>query len=82
VSPARAPTQTASASEDQTVKVWDAQTGQEALTLQGHTKYVLGVCFSPDGRRLASASADNTVKVWDATPPKEALPLGRAIPEQ
>ena len=27
----------ASASEDQTVKVWDATTGQETLTLKGHS---------------------------------------------
>ena len=32
----------ASASEDRTVKVWDAQTGQEALTLKGHTGRVQG----------------------------------------
>jgi formylglycine-generating enzyme required for sulfatase activity len=56
----------ASASYDQTVKVWDAQTGQELLTLQGHTGVVYSVAFSPDGRRLATASSDQTVKVWDA----------------
>ena len=27
----------ASASEDQTVKVWDAMSGQETLTLKGHS---------------------------------------------
>jgi WD40 repeat protein len=32
------------------VKVWDAGTGQEILTLKGHTK-LLSVAFSPDGKR-------------------------------
>jgi WD40 repeat protein len=58
----------ASASRDNTVKVWDAGTGQETLTLKGHTSSVWGVAFSPDGRRLASAGQDGTVKLWDARP--------------
>jgi WD40 repeat protein len=58
----------ASASVDRTVKVWDAATGQESLTLKGHTDYVMSVAFSPDGQRLASTSFDKTVKVWDVTP--------------
>ena len=57
----------ASASWDQTVKVWDATSGQETLTLKGHTAVVWSVAFSADGKRLASASWDGTVKVWDAT---------------
>jgi WD40 repeat protein/serine/threonine protein kinase len=52
------------------VKVWDAQTGQELLSLQGG--YV-EVAFSPDGKRLASASGGYTVKVWDAQTGQELL---------
>ena len=65
----------ASASWDQTVKVWDATTGQESLTLKGHTDAVTSVSFSPDGKRLASASLDQTVKVWDAITGQESLTL-------
>ena len=46
---------------------WDAQTGQETLTLKGHSDIVWSVGFSPDGKRIVSGG-DKTVKVWDARP--------------
>jgi WD40 repeat protein len=57
------------------VKVWDAQTGQDVLTLKEHTNVVWSVAFSPDGRRLACGSVDQTVKVWDAQTGEVALCL-------
>jgi len=54
-----------SGSYDNTLKVWDAQTGQETLTLKGHSDYVTSVSFSPDGKRIVSGSYDDTLKVWD-----------------
>ena len=56
----------ASASRDNTVRVWDAESGADLAVLRGHKSTVEGVCYSPDGRRIASASRDNTVRVWDA----------------
>ncbi|KAL8365075.1 hypothetical protein RB595_004068 [Gaeumannomyces hyphopodioides] len=56
----------ASASFDETVKLWDAATGACLTTLEGHSNWVTSVAFSPDGQRLASASSDKTVKLWDA----------------
>jgi WD40 repeat protein len=56
-----------SASDDQTLKVWDIDAGKELRTLKGHTGWVLGVAIaeSENGRFAVSASADQTVKVWD-----------------
>ncbi len=58
----------ATSSEDQTVRLWDAETGQEVLTLHGHTDIVPSVAFSPDGNRLVSAGADGTVQIREAAP--------------
>jgi WD40 repeat protein len=65
----------ASGSSERTVTVWDAATGQELLTLRGHTKSVTCVAYSPDGRGIASASEDGTVKLWDAATGQETFTL-------
>jgi hypothetical protein len=68
----------ASASEDRSVKIWDAAMGEEVLTLKGHADTIGGVAFSPDGSRIVSASSDGTVRVWDAG---EATPQSLARDE-
>src|SRR5262249_1133651 len=60
---------------DNTAKVWDADTGDELLTLSGHEEGVSAVAWSSDGLRIATGSADKTAKVWDAKSGKELLEL-------
>ncbi len=64
-----------SASLDNTLKVWDAQTGQERLSLIGHTDKVESCGYSLDGQSIVSASDDKTLKVWDAHTGQERFSL-------
>lgn len=57
-------TKIASASYDNTVKLWN-QNGEELKTLTKHTQPVMSVSFSFDNQRIATTSLDKTVKLWD-----------------
>jgi hypothetical protein len=72
----------ATASEDQTVKVWDQSTGDLRHTLQGHAGAVTWAVFSPDGRRIATACRPfgnpdklGEVKMWDLRTGQELFTL-------
>ena len=55
----------ASASFDQTIKIWQASNGKLLRTLTGHQERLWSLRFSPDGKTLASSSYDSTVKLWN-----------------
>ena len=55
----------ASASWDQTVRLWNVNTGRLLHTLTGHTNEVLSVAFSPDGQTLASSDWDGSIRLWN-----------------
>ncbi|EDN98235.1 hypothetical protein SS1G_13092 [Sclerotinia sclerotiorum 1980 UF-70] len=59
-------TKVASGSEDKTIRLWDAMTGESLQTLEGHSSLVYSVAFSPDGTKVASGSEDKTIRLWDA----------------
>jgi hypothetical protein len=54
-----------SASFDDTVKLWDAETGAELRTLKGYSDHVTSAVFSPDGRRLASGGWQSSIYICD-----------------
>ncbi|MBW4628105.1 MAG: CHAT domain-containing protein [Brasilonema octagenarum HA4186-MV1] len=58
-----------------TVKLWDINSGREIKTLNGHRFGVNSVSFSPDGKTLASASIDKTVKLWNLNSGREIKTL-------
>ncbi|KAI1783018.1 dynein regulator [Ganoderma leucocontextum] len=55
-----------SASDDNTMKVWDWETGELERTLQGHTRRVSDCDYDSKGKYLVSGSHDLFIKLWDA----------------
>jgi len=55
----------ATASDDKSLRIWDAETGAALVELRGHTNYVFSCAFSPQTNLLVSGSFDETVKLWD-----------------
>jgi WD40 repeat protein len=71
----------ATASQDNTARVWDVRNGRLVAVLRGHSGWVVDLVFSPDGRRLVTCSNDGTTKVWDlATAREVATMLGHVSP--
>ncbi|HEX4767590.1 MAG TPA: caspase family protein [Lichenihabitans sp.] len=54
----------ASASRDQTVRLWTTSDGRQIRLFKGHKGYVEDVAFLPSGKMLLSGSDDRTMKLW------------------
>ena len=77
---ARTATRLASACIDDSVRVWDPSTGEEAFVLRGDPGEFHDVSWDPDGARLAAASSDGQIWIWDATRGFESDTTARALP--
>ena len=70
-------TRLASASCDNTLRLWDVESGQSiGDALKGHINNVHHVVFSPDRRKFASALSDGTLALWDV---ENGRPIGNAL---
>ncbi|MFW0788805.1 AAA family ATPase [Gordonia sp. CPCC 205333] len=74
-------TMVATASNDRTVRLWDASVPRETASyptaLTGYQSFVTSVAFAPDTSLLATASGDGTVPIWDVVDP--AAPVRRGV---
>jgi WD40 repeat protein len=63
--------QIASVGDDNTVRLWDVESGKEVAAGRGHTAPVVSVAYSPDGKYVVTGGTDGTVRLWGATTGKE-----------
>ncbi|BAZ13109.1 WD repeat-containing protein [Calothrix sp. NIES-4071] len=62
-----------SGSSDNSLKVWNLETGEELFSLIGHTASVTAVAATSDSKLVISGSQDNTLRVWNLETRKELL---------
>jgi centriolar protein POC1 len=55
----------ASASKDETIRLWENNIEGHSQTIRAHSASVRSVSFSKDGSLLVTSSDDKTVKVWN-----------------
>ena len=61
-----------------TIRVWDADTGTELMTLTGHPGGVYRLTYRPDGKVLASAGS-GMAKLWDLATGTELREIKPAV---
>jgi len=72
-----------SGGNDNTVKIWDADSGRLQKNLRGHGGRVLQCLFSPKfsggNRRVLSGSHDHFAKIWNLDDYEESRTFGRRV---
>jgi WD40 repeat protein len=57
--------------KDNSLALWDLETGEEVQRFIGHTDVPIHIEFSPDGRQLLSTAVDGDFILWDIETGKE-----------
>jgi len=65
----------AAGGRDDTIKIWETDSGRELFTLKGHRKSIRDLAFSPDRKLLASAGQDTAIKLWSMATGQEVKTL-------
>lgn len=60
---------------DNSIKIWDLNSGHCRAMFEGHLDGVSSVAITPDGKRIWSASLDHSVRVWDVETGQEIAKL-------
>jgi coatomer protein complex subunit alpha (xenin) len=63
-----------SASDDQTIRIWNSTSRNCIAILTGHSHYVMSAHFHPKDDLIVSASMDQTVRVWDISGLRKGQP--------
>lgn len=64
---------------DGVVRLWDADTGKEILTINAHQGAVTSLAFDPGGKRFATSGADRKARIWDLESGKQLLEVQHDI---
>jgi len=68
----------ATAGADRTLRLWEPN-GKSLAVLPGHTDWITGISFSPDGKKIATSSLDRSVRIWNVADALAAAgPLAQA----
>ena len=65
----------ASGSADNTIRLWDVDSGRELRALMGHKNWIKSLALSRSGEVLASGSNDHTAKLWNVSSGRELFTL-------
>ncbi|XP_063970323.1 coronin-7-like [Lytechinus pictus] len=65
-----------SASYDMLLKIWDLTTGEDVISLEGHTDQIFSAAWSPDGKRIATVCKDGFIRVYEPRSSKTPVAQG------